>query len=66
MTKPMNTIGRKTIRRENALERMLRHNPKPDYFNRDKEIKTLQDRIALSPTGKVSTKKNRSDKDNAR
>lgn len=55
----MNTIGRKTERRKVALRHMENNDFKTPYFNRDREITTLKERIASAPTGKVSTKKHR-------
>ena len=63
MTKPKNTIGRKTERRKVALAHLKRDiGVKKPYFGKDKVITTLEKRIAFAPEGKVSTKKDRSKK----
>ena len=63
MTKPMNTISRKTERRRVALAHLKRDiHVKKAYFGKDKAIATLEARIAAAPKGKVSTKKDRSSK----
>lgn len=63
MTKPKNTIGRKTERRKVALAHLKRDmGTKKPYSGKDKIIATLEQRIASAPDGKVSTKKDRSKK----
>ena len=66
MTKPMNTIGRKTQRRKVALRNMERNNFKTPYYGRDKGMAILKERINSAPQGIVKTKKNRSTTNNAR
>ena len=57
MTKPMNQISRVTQRRQGALDRITVS--EGYYYNKDKEVATLQKRIDAVPQGKVKTKKKR-------
>ncbi len=58
MTKPKNTISRKTERRKVALA-YLNDNTSP---GKDRIVAILEKRIASAPEGNVSTKKDRSKK----
>ncbi|KKM91593.1 hypothetical protein LCGC14_1227050 [marine sediment metagenome] len=60
MTKRMNRQSRVTERRKGALQRLeLGVGVKSTYFNKDKEIATLREKIDSAPQGMVGTKKTR-------